>query len=49
MAQFHETMLGKRFFDGQLPTLIKMLERIAVALEEQNKLATESKSTTENK
>ena len=33
MAQFHETMYGKRFFDSQLPALIKVLERIAVALE----------------
>lgn len=33
MAQFHETMYGKRFFDSQLPALIKALERIAIALE----------------
>ncbi len=33
MAQFHETMYGKRFFDSQLPALIKVLERIAIALE----------------
>lgn len=33
MAQFHETMYGKRFFDAQLPALIKVLERIAIALE----------------
>ena len=37
MAQFHETMYGKRFFDSQLPALIKALERIAKALEESNK------------
>lgn len=36
MAKFHETMYGKRFFDSQLPALIKVLERIAVALEKQN-------------
>ena len=36
MAQFHETMYGKRFFDSQLPALIKALERIAKALEKQN-------------
>ena len=34
MAQFHETIYGKRFFDSQLPALIKALERIAKALEE---------------
>lgn len=37
MPQFHETMYGKRFFDSQLPALIKALERIAVALENKNK------------
>ena len=37
MAQFHETTYGKRFFDSQLPKLIKALERIADALEKQNK------------
>lgn len=34
MAQFHETIYGKRFFDSQLPALIKALERIAKVLEE---------------
>lgn len=34
MPQLHETMYGKRFFDSQLPALIKALERIAKALEE---------------
>lgn len=37
MAQFHETMYGKRFFDSQLPALIKQLTRIADALENKNK------------
>lgn len=36
MAAFHETQYGKRFFDSQLPRLIKSLERIANALEKQN-------------
>lgn len=35
MVQFHETIYGKRFFDSQLPALIKALERIAKALEKQ--------------
>lgn len=35
MPQLHETMYGKRFFDSQLPALIKALERIAKALEKQ--------------
>lgn len=34
--QFHETILGKRFFEHQLPNLIRQLSRIADALEEQN-------------
>ena len=36
MAAFHETMYGKRFFDSQLPALIKQLTRIADALEKKN-------------
>ena len=34
--QLHETAYGKRFFDAQLPELIKQLKRIADALEKQN-------------
>lgn len=37
MIKFHETVRGKRFFDGQLPKLINTLERIANALEKQDK------------
>lgn len=29
---FHETQLGRRFFDGQLPKLIQTLQEIAAAL-----------------
>lgn len=36
MPNFHETSYGKRFFDSQLPKLIKELGRIADALEKQN-------------
>lgn len=38
MPQFHETYLGKRFFDSQLPMLIKEFSRIANALEKANEL-----------
>ena len=38
MPRFDETVYGKRFFDSQLPKLIKECERIANALEEQNAL-----------
>lgn len=43
MAQFHETQYGKRFFDSQLPKLIKELGRIADALEKQNEIKQEAK------
>ena len=33
--EFYETGYGKRFFDGQLPQLIKAIERVAGALEQQ--------------
>lgn len=36
--QLHETMTGKKFFESQLPKLIKELGRIADALEERNRL-----------
>ena len=48
MPAFHETMYGKRFFESQLPTLIKELKRIADALEEANKIKKE-KSDNENR
>lgn len=48
MAAFHETMYGKRFFDSQLPKLIKELGRIADALEKQNENKKE-KSDVENR
>lgn len=38
MPQFHETWYGKRFFDSQLPKLIKEFGRIADALEKANEL-----------
>lgn len=37
MNDFAKSMNGKRFFDSQLPRLIKSLERIADAFEELNK------------
>lgn len=38
MPQFHETGMGKRFFDAQLPNLIRQIARVADALEEANRL-----------
>lgn len=44
MMEFMRSMYGKRFFDGQLPRLIKALERIADALEKQNEIKQEEKN-----
>lgn len=46
MPQFHETGYGRKFFDKQLPDLIKAMERIANALEEQNELTKEKEKET---
>ena len=43
MAAFHETRYGKRFFDSQLPKLIKALECVADVLEKQNENKNEEK------
>lgn len=34
--QFHESSYGRRFFDMQLPNLIKAVNRLAAAMEEAN-------------
>ena len=41
---FAKTVYGRRFFESQLPRLIKSLERIANALEEQNRKEVEEKT-----
>ena len=33
MAEFHETMYGKRYYEHQLPELTRQLQRIADSLE----------------
>lgn len=48
MPQFHETGYGSKFFQRQLPDLIKAMERIANALEEQNELLKEKENKKEN-
>lgn len=40
---FHETVMGRRFYDVQLPSLIKSIDRLAKAVEEQNALLKEGK------
>lgn len=45
--QFHETVMGHRFFEQQLPQLIKAVNRLAAAMEEANKInAAPKKATT---
>ena len=41
--QFFETIYGKRFFESQLPELIKSINRLADALEEQNEIKEEER------
>jgi hypothetical protein len=36
MPEFFQTVMGHRFYEGQLPRLIKALERIADCLEKNN-------------
>ena len=38
MIPFHQTGLGRRFYESQLPQLIDALVRIAVALERLERL-----------
>lgn len=40
MPQLHETLYRRKFFDSQLPALIKEIGRLADAVEESNRLAT---------
>lgn len=41
--QFFETGYGKRFFKSQLPQLIKSINRLAGAIEEQNEIKEEER------
>ncbi|MED3552520.1 hypothetical protein [Cytobacillus praedii] len=38
MPHFHETVLGRRFFEGQLPQFLNHLETIATELKRANDL-----------
>ena len=49
MPTFHETGFGRKFFESQLPKLIKELGRIADALEKQNELKEKEQSDNENR
>lgn len=49
-SDFHQTVYGKRFFEAQLPSLIKAINRLAEAIEKQNEFKEEDKKNdqTEN-
>lgn len=49
MPRFHETGYGRKFFERQLPDLIRAVERVADALEKQNKLLEEKEEEEELK
>lgn len=36
MNEFYQTVMGRRFFDAQLPNLIEAVNRLADAVEESN-------------
>jgi len=39
MTEFYQTVMGKRFFETQLPELIKTMSRLADAIEKANTLS----------
>lgn len=41
MSELHETIMGRKFFMSDFPSLVKNVERVAAALEVQNKAAEE--------
>lgn len=47
--QFFQTGYGKRFFDSQLPKLIKAINRLADAVEKQNEIKEEEKKSDKEK
>jgi hypothetical protein len=40
-AMFHQTAMGKKFFEHDVPQLVRQLTRIASALEKNNELKAE--------
>lgn len=46
--QFFQSVMGHKFYEADVPHLIRALERIATALEKQNELA-EKRKEVENK
>jgi len=42
MPQFYETLKGRKFFEADLPRLIKALERVADQLEKANQSSSDT-------
>ena len=38
MSEFFRTQMGRKLIDGDIPNLVKVLERIAIQMERSNKL-----------
>ena len=38
MSDFYQTIMGQKFFNGQLPELVRSINRLADAIEESNRL-----------
>lgn len=38
MSEFFRTQMGRKFYDTDMPSLVKSLEKIASQMERQNKL-----------
>jgi len=38
MSEFFRTAMGRKLIDGDIPNLVKVLERIAIQMEKSNKL-----------
>ena len=45
--EFFQTVMGKRFFDAQIPNLIKAINRLADAVEESNRLNSNASKTSD--
>ena len=38
MSEFFRTAMGRKFYDADMPQLVKVLEKIATQMEKKNKL-----------
>lgn len=49
MIEFFQTMMGKKYYEHDIPKIAKQLQRIADALEKQNQLKEKEMSSNEKK